>query len=183
MKRITIAIVSSTVTLFMWNGLVQFFPWGVPTTQILNTQTSNTIDVKDMKNVITLSANSLTTNEFDEKCSNKISTLITDKTFSWIISKPTNSYNMGTYFMKEAVTQLLVSLFLVLLLCCTVSLGFATRLKIVSLAAFAAAIATYGQQLNWWGVPASYGLGVMINLILGWILTAFIVAKWIIKSK
>jgi hypothetical protein len=183
MKNITLAVLVSTVVLFMWNGLVQFFPWGIPTTQILNTQAGNTIDVKEMKNVIALPANSLTTNEFDEKCNNKISTLITDKTFSWIIATPTNKYNMGTYFMKEAFTQLLVAIFLCLLLYYTVSLGFTTRLKIVTLAAFAAAIATYGQQLNWWGLPASYGLGVMINLILGWLLAAFIVAKWIIKSK
>ncbi len=183
MKKIVIAIVISTVILFMWNGLVQFFPWGVPTTQVLNTQAGTTLNVKDMKNAITLPANSLTTNEFDEKCNNKVSTLITDKTFSWVIATPLKKYDMGSYFIKEAFTQLLVATFLSLLLFYTVILAFSTRLKIIGLAALAAAVATYGQQMNWWGLPASYGLGVMINLILGWLLVGFIVAKWIIKSK
>jgi hypothetical protein len=183
MKKIIIATIISTVFLFMWNGFVQILPWGVPTTQSINTQTSNAIDTKDMKGIINLPANALTTSQFDEQCSNKISTLITDKSFSWIITKPTSYYNMGSYFMKEAFTQLLVSIFLVLILFTTSALSFKKRISIVVFAALAATIATYSQQINWWGLPLSYGLGVAINLILGWLITSFVIAKWIIKSE
>jgi hypothetical protein len=182
MKKIIIAILVSTVILFMWNGLVQMLPWGVPTTQILNAQSANVVDTKDMKNAINLSVNALTTSQFDEQCNNKISTLITDKTFSWIISKPTSNYNMGSYFMKEAFTQFLVSIFLTLILFYTISFTIQKRLSIIAFAAVAAAIAIYGQQMNWWALPLSYGLGVAVNLVLGWLITSFVIAKWIIKS-
>jgi hypothetical protein len=182
MKKIIIAILVSTVILFMWNGFVQMLPWGVPTTQILNAQSANVVDTKDMKNAINLPVNALTTGQFDEQCNNKISTLITDKTFSWIISKPTRNYNIGSYFMKEAFTQFLVSIFLTLILFYTISFAIQKRLSIIAFAAVAAAIATYGQQMNWWALPLSYGLGVAVNLVLGWLITSFVIAKWIIKS-
>jgi hypothetical protein len=182
MKKNIIATIISTAFLFMWNGFVQVLPWGVPTTQSINAQSSNAIDTKDMKGITNLPANALTTSQFDEQCTNKISTLITDKSFSWIITKPTSYYNMGSYFMKEALTQLLVSIFLVLILFNTKTLSLKKRLSIIAFAAFAATIATYSQQINWWGLPLSYGLGVAVNLILGWLITSFIITKWFIKS-
>jgi hypothetical protein len=56
------------------------------------------------------------------------------------------------------------------------------RLKIVGISALIGTIATYGQQLNWWGMPSLYAFGAAFNLIAGWLLVGFVLSKWIIKQ-
>jgi hypothetical protein len=180
-KKIIISTIVSTVILFLWSGLSQMFPWGVPTAQTITSQTNKQTESFQTPNLIDLPANSLTTEKFDEQFVNKISTLTTDKTFSWIITKPVDYYNVGNYFVKEIVTQLLVALFLATLLILTIGLSNQKRLTIIAITGVLAVIAVYGQMMNWWGVPAIYALGAGLNLIIGWTLSAFISSKFIIK--
>jgi hypothetical protein len=182
MKKILLSILVSTVILFIWNGLSQAFPWGVPSTQMLSTKNNLTADDAKMGKLQSFSANTFTTEKFDERFNNKVSTLVTDQSFSWIISKPIAYYDMGAYFMKEILTQLLVAIFLSLILFYTIMLNLKTRLSIIGLAGLAAAIGAYGQLMNWWGLPAIYGLGVGFNIVVSWLIASFISAKWIIKS-
>lgn len=183
MKKIIISTIVSTVILFLWSGLTQMFPWGVPTAQTIFSQTNKQTQSFQTPNLIELQANSLTTDKFDEQFENKISTLTTDKTFSWIISKPTSYYNVGQYFVKEVFTQFIVSFLLSLILFFTTGLDNKTRLIIIGIAGISAVTAIYGQMMNWWGVPAIYALGAGFNLFIGWLLIAFVSTKWIIKTK
>ncbi len=182
-KKIIISTIVSAVILFLWSGLTQIFPWGVPTAQTITSQTSKQTESFQTPNLIELPANSLTTDEFDEQFVNKISTLTTDKTFSWIITKPVDYYNVGNYFIKEIITQLLVSLLLATLLALTIGLPNQKRLTIIAIIGILAVTAIYGQMMNWWGIPAIYALGAGLNLIIGWTLSAFISSKFIIKPK
>ncbi len=180
-KKIIISTIVSTVILFLWSGITQMFPWGVPTAQTITSQTNKQTESFQVPTLIEFPANSLTTKKYDELFVNKISTLTTDKTFSWIITKPVVYYNAGNYFMKEIITQLLVALFLATLLVLTVGLPNQKRLTIISITGILAVTAIYGQMMNWWGVPAVYALGAGLNLIIGWTLSAFVSSKFIIK--
>ena len=70
---------------------------------------------------------------------------------------------------KEAATQAVVAALLTLLLFVTSPLALPRRLGLVALAGFAACAATYWQLLNWWGLPAVYGIGVSVNLVGAWL--------------
>lgn len=181
-KKIIISTIVSTVILFLWSGVSQMFPWGVPTAQPISSQTTTKTESFQTPNLVELPANSLTTDKFDEQFVNKISTLTTDKTFSWIITKPVDYYNVGNYFIKEIITQILVSLLLTILLVLTIGLPNKKRLTIIAIIGVLSVTAIYGQMMNWWGIPAIYALGAGLNLIIGWILSAFVSTKFIIKQ-
>lgn len=182
-KKIIISTLTSTVILFLWSGLTQMFPWGVPTAQTISTQSNNQTESFQTPNLIELPPNTLTTEKFDEQFVNKISTLTTDKTFSWIITSPIDNYNISAYFIKEIVTQLLVGLFLALVLTLTVKLSNKTRHYLVGLSGILAVTAIYGQMMNWWGLPLLYALGAGFNLIVGWLIAGLISTKFIIKRE
>ncbi|MEO0273227.1 MAG: hypothetical protein ABIM30_09120 [candidate division WOR-3 bacterium] len=182
-KKIILSTFISTVILFLWSGLTQMFPWGVPTAQTISTQSNKQTKSFQTPNLIELPPNSLTTEKFDEQFVNKISTLTTDKTFSWIITSPIDNYNVSTYFIKEVITQFLVGLFLGLILSLTVQLTNKTRLILIGLSGILAVTAIYGQMMNWWGLPSIYALGAGFNLIVGWLIAGLISTKFIIKSE
>jgi hypothetical protein len=182
MKSIILSVGISAVVLFMWNGLSQTFPWGVPSSQMISTKSSQDANDTKMGQLAQFPSNTFTNEKFDAQFSNKVSTLMTDQSFSWIVSKPIGYYDMGAYFMKEGLTQLMVAIFLSCILFFTIKLDLKTRLFIIGLTSLAAGIGVYGQLMNWWGLPAAYGLGVAFNLFVSWLLVSFISAKWILKS-
>lgn len=182
-KKIFISTVISTLILFLWSGLTQIFPWGVPTTQTISTQSNKQTESFQTPDLIELPSNSLTTEKFDEQFINKISTLTTDKTFSWIITAPIDKYNVSGYFIKEIITQFLVALFLAILLTLTDKLTYKNRLTIIVLIGLLAVTGIYGQMMNWWSMPAIYALGAGFNLMVGWTIACFISIRFIIKTK
>ena len=126
-------------------------------------------------------SNEFTTEKFDDKFGGKISTLTTDKTFSWIISTDIANYNPLKYLAFEFLTQLLVAFFLSLLLSITAGLDLGQRLLVILIAALAGTTATYGQQLNWWNVPALFQVGMMLNVVVSWMIVSFVSARCIIR--
>src|SRR5688572_2236934 len=138
MKKIILSTILSTVLLFFWGGLTQLFPWGVPTAQSIASQATGKTEIFQAPGLIELPVNALTTEKFDDQMVNKISILTTDKTFSWIITKPVEYYSVSSYFIKEILTQLLVSGFIALLLYLTADQNLAKRIYISSLAALLA---------------------------------------------
>ena len=182
-KKIIISTLLGTLILFLWSGVTQMFPWGVPTAQSISAQSSKQTSSFQTPNLIELPAGTLTTAQFDDQMLGKISTLTTDKSFSWIISSPIAYYNVGNYFMREVVTQLFVALLLSLILWQMRQLSMNDRLKFIGFAGLLAVIGIYGQQINWWGMPLIYGLGAGVNLIIGWLLVAFVASKWVIKEE
>lgn len=181
-KKIILSTIISTVILFLWSGLTQMFPWGVPTTQTIISQSDKQTESFQTPDLIELPANSLTTEKFDEQFVNKISTLTTDKTFSWIISAPIDNYNVAGYFIKEIITQLIVAILLAILLTLTINLLNKQRLTLIAIVGLLAVTGIYGQMMNWWSMPSLYALGAGFNLIAGWLIAGFISSKFLIKS-
>ena len=181
MKRFVAAVLASTLILFLWSGITQILPWGVPTSQNITVQTDEENINSQVSNFVQLPPESLTTEEFDAQFLDKISTYTTDETFSWIVTQALNT-NYTNYFVAEIITQLIVSIFLSGLLLLTVPLNLQSRMMIVVIVSLAAFTATFGQLMNWWRLPASYALGVGLNLLIGWTLSSFITARFIIKS-
>lgn len=180
-KKIILSTAVSTLILFFWSGFTQMFPWGVPSTQTISTQSNKKTESFQAPNLIELPANSLTTEAFDKQFVNKISTLTTDNTFSWIITSPIESYNVAAYFVKEILTQLAVACFLAVFLWLTQSLPTHKRLLLLLLSAALAVTGIYVQMMNWWALPAIYALGAGFNLMVGWLLAGYISAKFFIK--
>lgn len=183
MKKITISTLVSTVILFMWSGLTQMFPWGVPTAQTITAQSLKQAETFEVPNLIALQPNSLTTDKFDELFVDKISVYSTDRTISWVIAKPLNYYNIEAYFTKEIVTQFIVALLLALLLSITTKLDNRARILLIGISSVAAVTGIYGHMLNWWGMPTIYALGAGINLVFGWIISSFVSIRFIIKTE
>jgi hypothetical protein len=181
-KKIIISTLVSTLILFFWSGMTQMLPWGISSTQNINVQTMDNQKQAEVTNLQRLDKTLLVTEKFETQFNNKVSTLSTDKTFSWIVTQPIKS-NYSSYFITEVFTQLFVAFFIALLLVLTIKLDNRSRIIIISIAGICATISTYGQLMNWWGLPASYGIGVSINLLIGWTIVAFISAKFIIKNK
>lgn len=179
MKKLLLSTFLATLILFLWSGLSQVLPWGITATQNISSQAANSVQAPRLLQV---PPNTLTTEQFDAQFVNKISTYTTDTTFSWIVSQPLNT-NYAGYFLREFFTQLVTALCLSLLLLLTAKLELTTRMLIVGLASFAAISATYGQLMNWWRLPPNYALGVGFNLFIAWVLTSFIVARFIIRSR
>lgn len=157
-------------------------PWGVPTAQVVNTQAKTTTESFQTPDLIKLPANSLTTDQFDQQFVNKISTLTTDKTFSWIVTKPIDYYNVSNYFIGEILTQFFVGLLIAFLLFHSAQNPLKQRLIQMGIVSLLAVAGINAQYFNWWGVPTLYIVGTSCNLIVGWMLASFISAKWIIKS-
>ncbi len=182
MKKIIISTIVSTILLFLWGGLSQMLPWGISTTQNVNVQSKLVEEQSDVPNLIKLQANELTTDKFESQFADKISTYVTDNTFSWIITQPYQKDYSG-YFLKEIITQLIVGLLLAIILFLTIKLDLKTRIMLLVIFGLCASTAIYGQMMNWWGIPANYALGVSVNLIIGWTLAGYISARFIIKSQ
>jgi len=183
MKRLVLSTLAMTVILFFWSGLTQMFPWGVPSTQTISVQSEQKTESFQAPNLIEMEPGSLTTGQFDEVMTGKITTLSTDKTFSWIITAPLDNYNPMGYFFWEIITQFFIGVFLSILLIKLGAQSLSDKLVIVGLAGLLAFIGIYGQMLNWWAIPAMYAVGAGFNLIIGWLLAAFVSARWIIKNR
>jgi hypothetical protein len=181
MKKIILSVFVITAILFLYGGLAQMFPWGIPSTQVITAQAGDQTEAFQAPQEIKMEAGSLTTDEFDEVMVSKISTLTTDKTFSWIISAPIARYNAGTYFGLEILTQFIVAILLTIILLLTKGMELTNRILIMLVGAMAASSSIIGQQLNWWALPPIYGIGVGFNLFLSWTIAYFISAKWIVK--
>lgn len=179
MKQYLLALVVFTIVLFLWSGFTQMLPWGISTSQKITVQSDSIVN--EIPNLIKLQPNTLTTNDFDSTFNHRISTYTTDRTFSWIITQPLKT-SYTSYFIGEVITQFLVGIFLTILLVLTQKHKIQTRMFFICIVSLVAWTATYGQLLNWWAMPAAYAIGVGVNLMIGWLISGFLVSKFILKS-
>lgn len=180
-KNILVGTFLSGLVLFFWSGLTQVLPWGVPSTNVLSSQTTGQTELFQAPNAEYLPPNELTTAKFDTTLVNQVTTLATDGTFSWIVTKPLSYYSPTNYFLRELFTQFLVGLFLTVIAILTKPLPLKQRLSIILAVGLAAAVGTYGQLFNWWGLTGIYAFGVSLNLVLGWLAAGFVLTKFVIK--
>lgn len=181
-RRRLLGIFTYFVILFASSGLSQMLPWGVPTVKSFRTASPSTIQSFGTTDLRVMRPNALTTEAFDEAMVDQVNTLMTDRSFSYIVTKPLSYYSPARYMSGEALTQGVVALVLTSLLALTTSMTLKRRLTMVTLAGVAAACATYGQLLNWWGLTAHYAVGAAVNLVLAWLIGGFVVARFIVKS-
>jgi hypothetical protein len=164
------AVAVATVVLFLWSGLTQMFPWGVPTVQNV-AQTSGDPDAFGAT-LTRLPPGALATPRFDVELGDGISTLTTDRSFAWIVSVPIERYDPVRYFATELATQAMCALVLVLALRLSSPLPRREGAGLVALFAVGASAASYGVMANWWGLPLLYAGGMSFNLVVGWLLGA-----------
>lgn len=180
MKKYILDALVFTILLFLWSGFTQMLPWGVPSAQKITVRSDSS--THKIPGLIKLQANTLTTSSFDPIFNHKISTYTTNNTFSWIVTQPLKT-DYTSYFIGEAITQFFVGMLLTFLLTLTTHHKIQTRVLVVCIVAILAWTATYGQLINWWGMPPDYAVGVGANLIIGWGLISLLVSRFILKSE
>jgi len=83
----------------------------------------------------------------------------------------------------HALTQAGVATFLVVLLWVLAPLPRARRLAAVVILGLAGTTATYVGMLNWWGMPAAYGVGESFNLVVGWLLAFSVIDRLVLGKR
>lgn len=163
-----------TVLLVLINGAAQQLPWGIGSAKQYRQSASGAAAASDTPKVVDLSGTPIVTDEFDARMSSHVSTLTTDRSFSWIVSKPLDYYRPSVYLAKEVLTQALVAVAIVNFM--TLIIDEPLALAVVALAAVSAAVAIYGQLTNWWGLTLRYAIGVSATLIISWVVAAGLIA-------
>lgn len=165
--------------LFFWGFITQFLPWGVPVTQTVISQEGNT-SLFMAPNAIEVPVRNLVTESFDTLMVNRVSTLATDRTFSWIVSIPIQDYDMNRYFIFEMITQIFISILIVAILTLTRNLPQKNKLLLLLIVSFISIVGIYFPFMNWWGLPPNYALGSGLNLLMGWTVTGYTI-DWLIN--
>ncbi|MEM8592255.1 MAG: hypothetical protein AAGF13_06975 [Pseudomonadota bacterium] len=160
--------------------MTQMFPWGPPSAHVITTETNPEIGAFHLRPPIIAEPGSVATDAFDDAFSGRIGMLFTDKTVSWISSKPLAYYDGAAYLTRQALTQAFVAAAIVCLLIQLAPLGRGRSLGVITLGGIAASLATYGVLANWWGLAAGYALGESANLVAGWMVSAA-AASWILR--
>ena len=163
------AVLVGTLVLLLWYVLVQFFPWGTGSVSNFSA-TSGESYASGAPGLEEAPPGTWTTEAFEDRLGGRISTLATDRSFSWIVSAPRTHYSLPRYFAFHALTQAGVAALLVLAHWVLAPLRRARRLAAVGILGAAGTIAIYGGMLNWMGMPAAYGVGESCNLLVGWLL-------------
>lgn len=165
------AWLGATIVLFIWSGLSQALPWG-PSSAGRFAAFAGKPFVPASDATVHAPPGAWVTDRFEQDFPGRVITLATDRSFNWIVSIPASDYRLPRYFVCEAITQAAVALALTKLLAVLHALPKVRQLATVAGFAFAAGVATHGQLMNWWGVPAAYAMGAMANLLVGWTLAA-----------
>lgn len=167
-----VSSIGATILLMGWSMVSQLLPWGVPTVAQFSAVEGEPY-VFMSPQLVAAPSGQFTTARFDEVFAGSIATLATDRTFSWIVSVPREAYRPARYFAGELATQFLVALGLTAIAVMMRAASRSRHLQLVATIAVLAGVATYGTQVNWWGMPATFAAGMVANLVAGWL-----VASW-----
>lgn len=148
------------VVLFVWSGITQNLPWG-------------------FKSVGTVREAPKLSEAIQQQTTNGMF-YSTDGTSSLVVVKPQNYYNPTRYFILEILTQLGVALLLTLILSLLSQHGSSPKLAVVGLMALTTALAVDFQYWNWWGFSNRYSLGMAGNRLLGWLLAAWVLDRFVV---
>jgi hypothetical protein len=163
-KQITIATIVGAIVLFLSDGVFQAIPnFGVRAVERIETSY-------------------LTTEKFNE-LTNKMSYIATDKTVSFVATKPADFYNLSKFFVIEFFSALLISFVFALLFAKLTTLKLSQRMWLTLAFAFIASFAIHIPYFNWWGFSFAYTIGVVSKTVFGWTLIAFIQNRFIFKIK
>lgn len=172
---IQVLLVSVLLTLI--GGVSQLLPIGIGSAQQLRQQSGAETQPfgTTRERVLDVTATPVAAEHFDRVTVNRVSTLTTDGSFSWIVSRPLSSYRPARYLALEFVTQVLVACGIVALHALLGDAEPGTKIVAAVLAAALTAVAAYGQLVNWWGLTLRYFSGVVLTLVAGWALSMWLV--------
>lgn len=170
--RFVAAVAACTATLFVWSGLSQVLPWGVPTVRTV-AQTSDE-PPSFGASPLRVAPGTFTTTAFDDQFGDGLNTLMTDRAFAWVAAVPRTRYDPMRYFVGELLCQLVCSLALVLATVLLTPLPRRRRLALVAVFGLGTSVGTYGVMTNWWGLPLRYSGGMSANLVVGWLIGALV---------
>lgn len=158
------ATITGAVVLFLFDGLFQAIPnFGVRAVERMET-------------------NDLTTAKFSE-LTNRMAYIATDKTVSFVATRPAGFYNVSRFFAIEFLSALAIALAFAILFAKIPMGSLKDRLLLTAGFALAASFAIHIPYLNWWGFSMLYTIGVVVKTILGWTLIALIQNRFIFKFK
>jgi hypothetical protein len=180
--RAVLAVVAGTIVLVVWYGLTQLFPWGTRTVSNFSA-TSGEAYATAAPELVEAPAGTWTTEAFEEQLGGRISTLATDRSFSWIVAAPRQSYGIPGYFAFQFLTQAGVAACLTLVLGLLAPLPRPRRLAVVGTMGLAATVGIYGGMMNWWGMPAGYGVGESVNAVAAWLLAGAVIDRLILGKR
>ena len=158
-----------------------YFPWGSPSASIYNATTHNSTAHDMPTRAVAVKQESFLGSKFESEFLNKVNIFVTDKTFSWITTRPRPDSEVP-HLVFEAANQLLVSFALTLMAWTTTSLALNHRLAHFVGAAVLTAVATYGQLYNWNGFSVNYVLGMSANLIVAWLFVGSVLVNFVFPS-
>lgn len=165
-------VVVVTVLLTVLGGVGQVLPWGLGSArQITQRATEGDGSLPSGDAVLDVSSSPIVTADFERIAVGHVSTLTTDRSFSWIVSKPLDYYRPNRYLAREVITQFVVATGMVMVHTLLGDASPGTTILVVAVAALMTAIATHGQLANWWGLPVRYAAGVSLVLIASWVLS------------
>ena len=175
--ELIVQVLLVAVLLTILGGASQALPWGSGSAQQLRQQSMRRSREFGTKadQVVDVAANPIVTAEFDIVTRNRVSTLSTDNSFSWIVSKPIEYYKPARYLVLEFVTQVLVAVGIVGVNFLLADSSQSTRVSVVLLAAALTAVAAYGPLLNWWGLTSRYVVGVSLTTVVSWGLSIWLI--------
>jgi len=78
--------------LFLWYALAQFFPWGTASVSKFSATSGETY-VLGVSGLEKAPPGTWTTEAFEDQLGGRISTLATDRSFSWIVAAPRAHYS------------------------------------------------------------------------------------------
>lgn len=156
-----IASVIGGIILFVWTGFAQnVLPWGV----------KSVAEHKQGDGVGKALAGIATSGMVYVK----------DEVAAFVAIKPESYYSVRRYFGIEILTQIGAAVVLTGILALTAGQDDGQRLMIVGLAGLAGVVSIDVQYWNWWGFSNRYTVGVAINRLIGYVLTAVILLNWVV---
>ena len=108
--RTVLAVMVGTIVLLVWYGLAQLFPWGTKSVGNFSATSSETY-VSAAPGLEEAPPGTWTTEAFEDRLGGRISTLATDRSFSWIIAAPREHHSFPRYLAFHALTQAGVAAF------------------------------------------------------------------------
>jgi len=158
--KIVKAALAGSIVLFLWDGLWQAIP-GVGVRAVTQIQ-------KEHSDV---SAQNVPGMRYEMSAS----------TVSFIATQPAEHYSIHRFFFIEFLCALGISFAFALALARTSACSFEDRMKASLLVSMAATCAVHIPYWNWWGFSTAYTVGVVLRLVGGWQLLAYVQNKFLLR--
>jgi len=186
-KQLALGSILGSIVLFIWGALSwMVIPWpGDPLRAFTNPEAME----QAIKANVPVSGNYLMPNEVkrspgmtDEQYKKANDDAMAKMTqgpmiFASVRLEPMGS--MGRYMGIAFLTTLIVVFLASFLLAQTTGLSYKNRVLFITLIGIIIFIGGHGDEWNWWGFSGAYMMMQMAEIVIGWLLASFVVAKFV----